>query len=61
MRRIMSTKRLAALALYIIGLLMAATSLYFAYAGLPAGYDTEPLLAVAVILVAVGGLVSLRD
>jgi len=57
----MSTKNLAALALYIIGLLMAIVALVFTYAGLPSGFDTEPLLAIAVLLVTIAGIVSIKD
>ena len=57
----MSTKNLAALALYVIGLLIAIASLVLAYAGLPMGFDTEPLLAAAVFLVAGAGIISIKD
>ena len=57
----MSSKSLTAIALYIIGLLIALVSLVLAYGGLAAGYDTEPLLAVAVLLVAGAGIISIKD
>lgn len=57
----MSTKNLAALALYVIGLLIAIVSLVFTYTGLPTGFDTEPLLAIAVFIVAIAGIVSIKD
>ena len=47
--------------LFVVGLLIAVISLVFTYAGLPAGLDTEPLLSVAVIMVALAGIISIKE
>ena len=57
----MSSKNMIAILLFVIGLLIAVISLVFTYAGLPAGLDTEPLLSVAVILVALAGIISIKE
>lgn len=47
--------------LFVIGILIALVSLVFAFTGLPAGFDTEPLLSGAIILVALAGIMSIKD
>ena len=37
------------------------TTIVFAFTGLPAGLDTEPLLSGAIILVALAGIMSVKD
>ena len=56
----MSTNH-TALTLYIIGILIAIASLILAFFGLPTGFDTEPILAVALLVVAGAGITSLKD
>ena len=57
----MSPKNMLAMLLFVIGILIAVVSLVFAYTGLPGGLDTEPLLSVALILVAIAGIISIKD
>jgi len=57
----MSSKNLAALILYVIGLLMGIVTLLLSYIGLPEPYDTEPILAFGLLLVAIAGMVSIKD
>jgi len=48
----MAKKRNNKKTLSIISIIIGIVSLVFAFVGLPGTYDTEPLLAVAVILLA---------
>ena len=57
----MSTKNSVALILYIIGLILAIASLVMSYTGLPENYDTEPIIAFALFLVAIAGIASIRN
>jgi hypothetical protein len=38
-----------------IALVLGALSFIFSYVGLPGNYDTEPILAIALILIAIAG------
>ena len=57
----MSTKNLIALILYAIGLLLGIAALVMSYTGLPENYDTEPVLAFGLLLLAIAGIASIRD
>ena len=57
----MSSKNMIAVLLFVIGILIALISLVLAFTGLPAGLDTEPLLSAAVILVALAGIMSIKE
>ena len=57
----MSSKKMLAILLFAIGILIAVVSLVFTYTGLPGGLDTEPLLSAAIILVALAGLMSIKE
>ena len=57
----MSTKNMISMLLFLIGILIALLSLFFTFTGLPAGLDTEPLLSVAVILVALAGIMLIKE
>ena len=57
----MSTKNLIALVLYAIGLVTGIASLVMSYTGLPENYDTEPVLAFGLLLLAIAGIASIRD
>ena len=56
-----SSRNISALILYLIGLLMGIATLVLSYTGLPEPYDTEPILAFALLLVAIAGMVSIKD
>jgi len=47
--------------LFVIGILIAVVSLVFAFTVLPAGLDTEQLLSAAIILVALAGIMSIKE
>jgi hypothetical protein len=56
----MVSKKMIANILYAFGLLMGITTLILSYTGLPDPYDTEPLLAFGLLLVAAAGIASIR-
>ena len=57
----MSTKSMIALFLYVLGLILGIASLVMTYTGLPENYDTEPLLAIGLFLIAIAGIASIRE
>jgi hypothetical protein len=57
----MSTRNMLALLLYALGLILGLASILMAYTGLPGDFDTEPILAFALFLVAIAGIISLKD
>ncbi len=42
--------------LYVIALIMGIASIIFSYTGLPWTYDTEPLLGIGILCIALAGL-----
>lgn len=46
--------------LYVVGLLLGLISLFMSYIGMPGNYDTEPVLGVGLLLLAIAGLLSLK-
>lgn len=50
-----------AMFLYVLGLILGIASLVMAYTGLPENYDTEPLIAFGLFLIAIGGIASIKD
>ena len=44
----------------VIAIILAIVSLVFTFTGLPSNFDTEPLLAIAVIVLAVNGFFGLK-
>jgi hypothetical protein len=56
----MSSNRIGLRILYAIGIIMSLVSLVMSFTGLPLTYDTEPLLAIGLLVVAVAGWVSLK-
>lgn len=46
------------LALLVVAILLGITSIITSFTGLPGTMDTEPLLAVGVVLLAVAGLLK---
>jgi hypothetical protein len=57
----MSTRNMVVLLLYILGLILGIVSLLMTYTGLPENYDTEPILAFGLFIIAIAGLTSIRD
>ena len=55
----MSTGNLIVLIMYGVGLILGIASLLMKYTGLPENYDTEPLLAFGLFLLAVAGMTSM--
>lgn len=47
------------LALYVIALLLGIASIVFSYTGLPENYDTEPILGVGILCIALAGIIAL--
>jgi hypothetical protein len=52
----MASKNKGKLALFIVALILGIASIIMAFTGLPGTMDTEPILAVGVICLAVAGL-----
>ena len=57
----MSSKKILEILLFAIGLILGILALLFAYTGLPWTMDTEPLLAIGLILVALAGIISAME
>jgi len=57
----MSSNKIGLRILYAIGIIMSLASLVMSYTGLPWTYDTEPLLAIGLLVVATAGWASLKD
>jgi hypothetical protein len=57
----MSSKKILEMLLFIIGLLLGIVALLFTYTGLPWTFDTEPLLAIGLVLVAFAGIISAME
>lgn len=54
----MANKNKGKLALFIIAIVLGIASIIMAFTGLPGTMDTEPVLAVGVICLAVAGLLK---
>lgn len=57
----MSSNKIGLRILYAIGIIMSLASLMMSYIGLSWTYDTEPLLAIGLLVVAAAGWASLKD
>ncbi len=57
----MSSNKIGLRILYAIGIIMSLASLVMSYTGFPWTYDTEPLLAIGLLVVAAAGWASLKD
>ena len=57
----MSSKKILEILLFAIGLILGILALLFMYTGLPWTMDTEPLLAIGLILVALAGIISAME
>jgi len=53
--------KMEAMVLYVIGILLGLAAIVLSFTGIPGGFDTEPVLGAGLIVVALGGIVSLRD
>lgn len=56
----MDGKNIGVVILYALGILLGLISIVMAYFGLPGEYDTEPLLGVGLLFVAIAGLRSIK-
>ena len=56
----MERKNIGLIILYAIGIFLGLVSVIMAYTGLPGSYDTEPMLAVGLLFVAIAGLISVK-
>ena len=54
----MTKKNKTKLALFIVAVILGIASIIMAFAGLPGTMDTEPVLAVGVICLAIAGLLK---
>jgi hypothetical protein len=54
----MTKKNKTKLALFIVAVILGITSIIMAFTGLPGTMDTEPVLAVGVICLAIAGLLK---
>ena len=57
----MSTNKILKTLLFVIGLILGILALLFTYTGLPWSMDTEPLLAIGLVLVALAGIISAME
>ena len=57
----MASKKILEILLFAVGLLLGIVALLFTYTGLPWTMDTEPLLAIGLILVALAGMISTME
>ena len=55
----MEVKKIGIIILYAIGIFLALASIFFSYTGVPGNNDTEPLLAIGLLFVAIAGLRSI--
>jgi len=56
----MERKNIGIAILFVVGLLLGLISLVMSYIGMPGNYDTEPILGIGLLLVAIAGLLSLK-
>ena len=57
----MSSKRILEILLFALGILLGIVALLFTYTGLPWAMDTEPLLAIGLVLVGLAGIISTME
>ena len=57
----MSSKRILEILLFALGILLGIVALLFTYTGLPWAMDTEPLLAMGLVLVGLAGIISTME
>lgn len=57
----MSSNKIGLRILYAIGIIISLASLVMSFTGLPWTYDTEPLLAVGLLVVATAGWASVKN
>ena len=55
----MESEDVGGIILYGIGILLGLISIIMTYTGLPANYDTEPILGFGLLFVAIAGLRSI--
>jgi len=56
----MERKNIGLIIIYAICIILGLISVIMAYTGLPGTFDTEPLLAVGLLFVAIAGLISVK-
>jgi hypothetical protein len=57
----MGGKNLASMILFVIGLLLGLVAIVISYIGLSGNYDAEPILGFGLLIVAIAGILAVKD